>query len=101
MTVDLPLRPGQVPLFELGTLVGTPGSAAALYAAKADPLDLVVRHVTGDPGDLCPEDVQANEHAIAHGERVFSKYVLTTGESVYVITEWDRSVTTLLLPSEY
>ena len=98
---DLPLKDGQEAKFELGCLVGTPGSAAALYAAKVDPLDLVARHATGDWGDLCLDDKLANEDAVHRGGRLLSRYTLSTDEVVYVITEGDRSVTTLLLPSEY
>jgi len=65
------------------------------------------RHQSGDWGDLCDEDKKANEEAISHeGEpekqqRVFSAYKTSAGEKIWVITEWDRSVTTLLLPEEY
>ena len=54
----------------------------------------------GDFGDLDESDVQSNVHAMQHDERILSAYKLH-GEKLYVITEWDRSVTTLLMASEY
>lgn len=61
------------------------------------------RHSNGDWGDLCKEDKFANEVALANGDdRLFSKYDYDDDEeSIYIITEWDRSVTTILFPSEY
>ena len=59
------------------------------------------RHCNGDWGDLCKEDKQTNEYALKHGERLFSKYKYNGNISIYIITEWDRSVTTILFPEEY
>ena len=91
--------------FALGTLAATPGALQALQRLGVSPLSLLRRHVTGDFGELYPEDLQANEQAIASGFRVFSAYTLTAAsgdtERFWVITESDRSVTTVLLPSEY
>jgi hypothetical protein len=66
-------------------------------------MGFLFRHLTGDWGDLCDEDKQANERAISdpYGARILSKYALSTGEDIYIITEADRSATTLLLTSEY
>ncbi len=89
------------PLFGLGQIVGTPGALEALQAAEQQPLELLFRHVTGDWGTVPEEDAEANERAVAQGLRVFSSYKLETGAKVWVITEHDRSVTTLLLPLEY
>lgn len=59
-----------------------------------------VRHCNGDWGDLCDEDKETNEYALKHGERLLSKY--ENGDlSIYIITEWNRSVTTILFPHEY
>lgn len=59
-----------------------------------------VRHCNGDWGELCEEDKEANEYALKHGERLLSRY--ENGDlSIYIITEWDRSVTTILFPHEY
>ena len=60
-----------------------------------------VRHVNGDWGDLCEEDKEMNEDALANGERLFSKYNYNDDVSIYIITEWDRSYTTILFPEEY
>ncbi len=89
------------PLFELGEIVGTPGAIQALIEAEKNPVDLLLRHVTGDWGDLVDEDKKENELSIKEGFRILSAYHLETGAKVWVITEWDRSVTTILLPEEY
>ena len=57
--------------------------------------------MNGDWGELSESDRQANEHALKHDLRVLSAYTLRTGERIWIITEGDRSVTTILLPSEY
>ena len=88
-------------LFELGQIVGTPNALQAVQEAGQHPLEFLVRHVTGDWGDLPEEDVAENERAVETGDRVFSSYRLETGGKVWVITESDRSVTTLLLPEDY
>ena len=88
-------------LFALGRLVGTPGALRALEGAGQLPAEFLARHVTGDWGELCDEDKAENELSIERGLRVFSAYKLHTGAKVWVITEWDRSVTTILLPEEY
>jgi hypothetical protein len=89
------------PKFSLGRIVGTPGALAALQQATASPSEFLWRHEHGDWGDLDEEDKQENERSLIHGSRVFSAYVLTTGVRIWAITEADRSVTTILLPSEY
>jgi hypothetical protein len=89
------------PLFDLGRIVGTPGALDALIAAKHEPVDLLIRHVTGDWGDLENEDKKENELSVKEGFRILSAYHFETGAKVWVITEWDRSVTTILLPEEY
>jgi len=89
------------PLFGLGQIVGTPGALDALVEAQQNPVELLVRHVTGDWGDFNDEDKKENELSVKEGFRILSAYSLETGVKVWVITEWDRSVTTLLLPEEY
>jgi hypothetical protein len=88
--------------FELGQLVATPGALAALEQANTSPAELVGRHLTGDWGTLDKEDWATNDRALREGTRLLSAYTLpSTGEKVWVITEWDRSVTTILRPDEY
>lgn len=77
---------------------------AALELSSGEMMAILNRHLTGDWGDLDEEDKQRNDAAVKDGTRVFSSYNLTgehEGIKVWVITEWDRSVTTFLLPSEY
>ncbi len=59
------------------------------------------RHSNRDWGELCPEDVEANENALHFGLRLFSIYCSSKGVRFYVITKWDRSVTTIALEDEY
>ena len=73
----------------------------ALTEAEQEPIELLLRHVTGDWGDLDDEDKIENELSVKEGFRILSAYKLETGAKVWVITEWDRSVTTILLPTEY
>lgn len=94
-------EPERRPLFALGQVVATPGALETLAEAELNPLALIGRHVTGDWGELPEEDAAENERALAIGARIFSSYRLESGAKVWVITEHDRSVTTLLLPSEY
>ena len=89
------------PLFNLGQIVGTPGALIAMEEAKLPPVELLLRHVTGDWGDLEDEDKEENELSVKRGFRIMSAYNLETDVKVWVITEWDRSATTILLPEEY
>lgn len=89
------------PRFALGQVVATPGALAAFQAAGQTPLALLRRHQTGDWGDVLPEDAQENELSLAQGFRILSAYTLTTGVKIWLLTEADRSTTTVLLPSEY
>ena len=91
-------RPGT---FELGQMVMTPGAAETLRAAQQLPLEFLLRHKNGDWGELSEEDVRENEWSLENGARLFSAYQTRTDEKLWVITEWNRSVTTLLLPEEY
>ena len=88
-------------LFPLGQLVSTPGALAALSQNDQSATEFITRHVQGDWGDLCEEDKQANQEALECGDRILSAYRLEDGTRIWVITEADRSVTTVLLPSEY
>ncbi|WP_230953233.1 hypothetical protein [Burkholderia stagnalis] len=88
------------PRFRLGRIVATRGVLKHLerHGIQADPY--LRRHVCGDWGDVPPEDALANERAVEHGARILSSYEVA-GRPVWLITEADRSVTTLLFPSEY
>jgi hypothetical protein len=88
-------------LFPLGQVVATPGALTALEKAGQQPQEFLARHLQGDWGDLCEEDRQENALSIECGFRLLSRYTTSAGEALYVITEADRSVTTLLLPEEY
>jgi hypothetical protein len=86
--------------FELGRLLATPGALSALADVGLTPIDLLTRHRSGDWGDLGSDDKRANDYAVKNGERILSAYQIG-GHRFYVITEWDRSVTTVLLAEEY
>lgn len=94
-------HPQQNPLFPLGQVVATPGALSALVEAGQTPLAFLQRHITGDWGDLPAEDIQENELSLAAGLRLLSAYTLASGQKLWIISEADRSVTTLLLPAEY
>ncbi len=85
--------------FDLGRIVTTPGAREAL--TDDDTLKALVRHMSEDWGDLGEEDRRLNDDALECGDRLFSRFTSESGESFYVITEADRSVTTFLLPDEY
>lgn len=88
-------------LFEIGRTVATQEVARMANEGLINPVVMLARHVTGDWGDLDDEDIQANRDAIRDGNRIVSKYDIESGESFYVITEWDRSMTTIMLTEEY
>ena len=88
-------------LFELGRIVATPGALQALEAAEQQPAEFLDRHVKGDWGDLGTEDKQENEFSIQNGFRILSAYTTRAGDTIWIITEADRSATTILLPEEY
>ncbi len=89
-----------LPRFRLGQIVATRGVLKHLehHGIQADPY--LRRHVGGDWGDVPLDDALANERAAKHGARILSSYEIA-GQRVWIITEADRSVTTLLFPSEY
>lgn len=88
-------------LFPLGQLVITSYAIPAFEKTGEIPLTFIQRHATGDYGDLEPEDYYLNTKAIHHEERILSAYHLKDGTKIYIITEWDRSVTTVMLASDY
>lgn len=90
-------------LFDLGALVITDGAAALL--AETQQTDaaarLMRRHLTGDWGELDAHDRKVNQENLRRGLRLMSAYTLPGGQRIWIITESDRSVTTILLPEEY
>ena len=93
--------------FNLGKIVITPGAISALAKSNQDPKTFLERHQSGDWGDLCEEDKQSNDEALANEgqpekqQRVMSSYKTGAGEVIWIISEHNRSSTTLLLPDEY
>lgn len=87
--------------FPLGRVVTTPGALEALRASGDDFLAYLIRHVTGDWGEVCAEDWKANEDSLRHGSRLLSVYTTSNGIRFWIITEADRSSTCFLLPEEY
>lgn len=86
------------PRFPVGMTYATPGA----LALEVDLTRYLHRHHCGDWGEeLCAEDKAANEQALKDGSRLLSCYRTPAGDRLYIITEWDRSMTTILLPSEY
>ncbi len=89
------------PRFPLGQVMATPGAIQAMTDASTAPMALLMRHARGDWGEVCAEDARENDRSIGRGFRILSAYMLPTGVKVWVITEADRSITTILLPDEY
>ena len=87
--------------FEPGQIVATPGALEAFRASGDDPLACLVRHITGDWGDVDEHDRKENELSLEHGWRILSCYRLSSGVRIWLITEADRSSTCVLLPEEY
>jgi len=88
-------------LFPLGRIVATPGALQALEAAGQQPSVFLDRHASGDWGEVNDEDKRENEFSLRNGFRILSAYTTHAGEKLWIITEADRSATTLLLPDEY
>ena len=76
-------------------------AAVTEYRCRETTFEFLKWYVTGDLGEMVPEDQAENRSSVERGNRVFSSYKLSTDQKLWVITEWDRSVTTLLLPNEY
>lgn len=86
--------------FPLGHIVATPAALELLDSAALDFADLLQRHQSGDWGCVSPEDAEQNDSAAVGGSRIMSSYPVG-GVLIWVITEADRSATTLLLPEDY
>ena len=89
------------PRFTLGHVVATPGALDALAEAGQLPQEFLYRHMAGNWDELDEHDQQMNEQALQYGGRLFSAYTTKTGVRLWIITESDRSATTILLPAEY
>ena len=84
----------------LGRIVATPGALKVLSEAGEVPLHYLARHASGDWGELGSHDRKENEISLKHGWRILSSYSVGA-RRIWIITEADRSVTTILLPEEY
>jgi hypothetical protein len=91
----------KVPLFPLGRTIATPGALHALARTGTSPASLLDRHACRNWGQVGLGDWEANERDLVDGECLLSVYQLEEGTRLYCITEWDRSVTTLLRVEEY
>ena len=95
------------PKFKLGKIVITPRSISSLAKSNQLPSDFLTKHQSGDWGELDNFDKKQNDLAIANEghldqqQRVLSSYKSKLNEKIWIITEWDRSITTILLPDEY
>ena len=88
-----------VPLFSYGTVVATPGALTKVGTANC--VRCLLRHLAGDWGVVEGRDERDNVLSLEEGYRIWSSYRTEDGERLWIITEADRSVTTLLLPGEY
>lgn len=87
--------------FPLGAIVITDGASEELERLGKQPEEYIMRHASRDWGDLCEEDKQANDYACDNGGRLLSAYETSPERKVWIITESDRSATTVLTPEEY
>jgi hypothetical protein len=85
----------------MGRTVITPAARSMLEQVGLSPVALLDRHFGGDWGELEADDIAENELALLTGKRLLSSYVIPGGGKVWVITEADHSVTTVLLPEDY
>jgi hypothetical protein len=87
--------------FPLGQTYATPGALEALSEAGQDASQFLSRHQAGDWSEMSEEDKRENEFSVDKDLRIFSAYHTSKGEKIWVVTEADRSATTILLPQEY
>ena len=88
-------------LFRVGQVVMTVGAQEAFKASGDDPLAFLIKHVTGDWGEVNSEDAIENDLSVIRGFRILSAYTMSSGTKFWIITEADRSSTCFLLPEEY
>jgi hypothetical protein len=93
------------PLFDLGKLAVTRGVYEIVTSGELSPAGYLRRHQAGDWGEMCPSDWSRNNRALhtdpEKRDRLMSAYTTAAGTKIWIITEWDRGVTTILLPDEY
>jgi hypothetical protein len=89
------------PRFALGHICITPRALLLLASGTEEASDFLARHIAGDWGDLDEHDRRQNDIAVQHSLRILSAYTTSQGKKLWVITEADHSITTLLLPEEY
>jgi hypothetical protein len=87
--------------FPLGQIVATPAAIEAMRVSGQSPGFFLSRYATGDWGEVGAEDWRLNDEALEDGTRLLSAYRTLRGVNLWVITEADRSVTTILKPEEY
>ena len=91
-------------VFKLGDIAVTAGISYKMSQSrdfKRFVRKSFLRHATRDWGEMCEEDKAYNDYALEHGERLFSSYNYNEDTKIWIITEWDRSATTILFPSDY
>ena len=88
-------------LFDLGQTFMTIGAREALEESNQTANEFLARHQSGDYGDICEDDRKENEFSVKKGFRILSAYKTKLSEKIWIITELDRSSTTILLPEEY
>jgi len=99
--MNLPSSHSAGPRFRPGRIFITPSALAVLQKSDLSILDLLLRHLRGDWGDISDEDRKQNDLSVIAGLRLLSSYPLPGGGKVWLITERDRSGTTILLPGDY
>jgi hypothetical protein len=87
--------------FPLGQLLTTPGALDAMTEAAQSPTEFLSRHARLEQGELCDEDHKENLFSVDKPLRIFSAFKTSRGVKLWIITEADRSATTILLPEEY
>ncbi len=87
--------------FPLGQIVATNGALEALEVARQSPQEFISRHARLEQGELSDEDYKENLFSVNKPLRIFTAYKTSKGVKIWVITEADRSTTTILLPEEY
>ncbi len=93
-------------LFQIGQLIATRGVADLIESDAAFSRHVsssLARYITGDWGNVCASDWHTNDNAVKYGERILGSYECSEHPSwkIWIITEWDRSATTILFPDEY